>query len=220
MMNNTRLERLLFGYRDEPSDGGGGSGKTAEEIETERLETERLAAEQDAEKYPGKSPEEIVVLKKAEADEEAAKNKGKSFNQKEVDDIIAARLKRERDAAEKKNRETAGEFEKLYTEAKPQLEALTSEVESLREIVNNNIDTIIKDWDVDLRSQDPGNTDLKVRQAWVEKSSKLAARLAGKKSPVDGEPGNHTNKDGGKSKVNAGTYMAGNYKGPVIPGQK
>lgn len=130
----------------------------------------------------------------------------KKFTQAEVDRIISERLSREKEKQDREQREKQGEFEKLYNEFKPKFEQVNEEntklserLKRLEEANHKQIEDQIKDWPEEVKALDPGNSDLEVRLAWVERVKPLAQKLVTPaKAPnlEGGGKGNESNSTG------------------------
>lgn len=141
-------------------------------------------AEQDNTKQPAdEKPTGIVTGPETEA---------KSFTQADVDRIVADRLSREKVKAQeladkaRHEAETAaalknGEFEKLATDYKSQLDALTPKAEYAERLVETltaQLDARVKRLPADVAVLDPGG-DVLARLTWLDKAEALAAKLTG-----------------------------------------
>jgi hypothetical protein len=117
-----------------------------------------------------------------------ARQDGKEKGKAERD----AELKREQEAADAKQKEKQGEFEKLYTELKPKYEALLQVEKDHTELAadfNKLIDGEVSEWPDSVRKTDPGKDNLAARRKWVEASRDLAKELMEHRKAPNGEHG-------------------------------
>lgn len=74
---------------------------------------------------------------------------------------------------ELKEQEEKGKFKELYEGMKPKAEL----ADRLVTVLNDRIDTEIKDWPKEVKEADPGTDDVEVRAEWVKRNRALADRL-------------------------------------------
>lgn len=201
-----RILALKQVYRNSDDKTSGGAGSTSGEDGKNNPANEGKAEDG---KTSGESKQGNGSQNTGTQDDE------KKYTQADIDAAITKRLERERKQQELKQKETQGEFQKLYEEVKPQFDALTAENEQLKtqlktlaEVSHNSIDSVIEKWPEEIKTTDPGKSNLEVRQKWVEQMTPIALKLSGTKMP-NLEPGSK-----GKDTSNPGlatSFMANRY---------
>lgn len=115
----------------------------------------------------------------------------KAFTQADVDAVASrvrdeekrkyeAKVKADKEAAEKASAEKQGEYQKLYEAEKAktaELETKSARVDEYAKRINEVLDGETKDWPAEVKKTDPGAERLDERLQWVETHRDLAKRL-------------------------------------------
>jgi hypothetical protein len=93
--------------------------------------------------------------------------------------------------AEQERLKKQGEYQKLaetHEKRVKELEPIETRYKALSELVNTQIEAIIKDWPAEIKAFDPGkDAPVETRQEWVNKSIPIITKLG---QPAPGAPGN------------------------------
>jgi hypothetical protein len=105
--------------------------------------------------------------------------------------LAADAAERAKQEAEQERLKKQGEYQKLaetHEKRVKELEPIETRYKALSELVNTQIEAIIKDWPAEIKAFDPGkDAPVETRQEWVNKSIPIITKLG---QPAPGAPGN------------------------------
>lgn len=195
----------------EGSGGGTNGGGSGEGNKPSEKPDDKPKGKDDSDQTGGKGDSDSSKTEEKKEDE-------RRFTQKDLDEIAAKVRREEKTKLERKEAETKGEYQKLYTDEKAKREALETEVKQVEVLsgwLNTVIDGEISDWPEEVKKTDPGKQDVAIRKTWVENHRDLSKRLKALEVPPEGEHGKRGN--GEKKPDSAKDFISRRY---ALPGKK
>lgn len=154
---------------------------------------------QDPSSTPPDDKEQPAAEAPDDKKQEGESPEQKAYTQEQIDAIVEARLKRDREKREREAQKAkeeqaakAGEFESLAEQRAAriaELEPAAERAERYAEVLNRQAEATVAGWPDELKALDPGPDDLDARLAWIEKSRPLAEKLGAAPKAPDTDAG-------------------------------